>query len=79
MSQEVTPQQVTANAAKPHDAAQPEPRPFLNSTEAQLFVVDIHASCDFYTQKLGFTVLFVYGDPPFYGQVALRDRAGAST
>ena len=31
-------------------------------------------SCDFYTEKLGFTVAFVYGDPPFYGQVT-RDRA----
>jgi catechol 2,3-dioxygenase-like lactoylglutathione lyase family enzyme len=50
------------------------PRPILNSTEAQLFVADIKASCDFYTGKLGFTVAFVYGDPPFYGQVA-RDQA----
>jgi catechol 2,3-dioxygenase-like lactoylglutathione lyase family enzyme len=46
----------------------------LNATEAQLFVADLHASCDFYTGKLGFTVAFVYGDPPFYGQVT-RDRA----
>jgi catechol 2,3-dioxygenase-like lactoylglutathione lyase family enzyme len=29
---------------------------------------------DFYTSKLGFTVAFAYGDPPFYGQVA-RDAA----
>ncbi len=49
-------------------------RPILNSTEAQLFVADIKASCDFYTEKLGFTVAFVYGDPPFYGQVT-RDHA----
>ena len=49
-------------------------RPIINSTEAQLFVADIKASCDFYTQKLGFTVGFVYGDPPFYGQVR-RDSA----
>ena len=49
-------------------------RPIINSTEAQLFVADIKASCDFYTQKLGFTVGFVYGDPPFYGQVK-RDHA----
>ncbi len=58
----------------PHEAGQAEPRPFLNSTEAQLFVADIKASCDFYTEKLGFTVAFVYGDPPFYGQVT-RDNA----
>jgi catechol 2,3-dioxygenase-like lactoylglutathione lyase family enzyme len=49
-------------------------RPFLTSTEAQLFVADIKASCDFYTGKLGFAVAFVYGDPPFYGQVT-RDHA----
>lgn len=49
-------------------------RPILRSTEAQLFVADIRASCDFYTGKLGFTVAFVHGDPPFYGQVT-RDHA----
>lgn len=49
-------------------------RPVLNSTEAQLFVADINASCDFYAAKLGFTVSTVYGDPPFYGQV-VRDHA----
>ena len=32
--------------------------PVLNSTEAQLFVADIHASCDFYSGKLGFKVAF---------------------
>ncbi len=36
---------------------------------AQLFVTDIKESCDFFADKLGFTVAFVYGDPPFYGQV----------
>jgi catechol 2,3-dioxygenase-like lactoylglutathione lyase family enzyme len=57
-----------------HEAGHPAPRPILTSTEAQLFVADIKASCDFYTDKLGFTVAFVYGDPPYYGQVA-RDHA----
>ena len=55
-------------------AGQAVPRPILSSTEAQLFVADIKTSCDFYTNKLGFTVAFVYGDPPFYGQVT-RDHA----
>ena len=50
------------------------PRSILHSTEAQLFVADIQASCAFYTDKLGFAVAFVYGDPPFYGQVT-RDHA----
>ena len=49
-------------------------RPVLSSTSAQLFVADIIASCVFFTEKLGFTVDFVYGEPPFYGQV-VRDNA----
>jgi uncharacterized glyoxalase superfamily protein PhnB len=48
--------------------------PVLTSIEAQLFVGNIQNSCDFYTRKLGFAVAFVYGDPPFYGQVQ-RDCA----
>ncbi len=31
-------------------------RPTFSSTEAQLFVADINASCDFYTGKLAFTM-----------------------
>jgi catechol 2,3-dioxygenase-like lactoylglutathione lyase family enzyme len=49
-------------------------QPVLSSTAAQLFVADINASCDFFTGKLGFAIDFVYGDPPFYGQVR-RDNA----
>jgi uncharacterized glyoxalase superfamily protein PhnB len=51
--------------------------PVLNSIAAQLFVADIQASFDFYASKLGFTVDFVYGDPPFYAQVT-RDNARLS-
>jgi uncharacterized glyoxalase superfamily protein PhnB len=56
-----------------------EPRPtmllpILNSIEAQLFVANLQSSCDFYTKKLGFAVEFIYGDPPYYGQV-IRDNA----
>jgi catechol 2,3-dioxygenase-like lactoylglutathione lyase family enzyme len=46
----------------------------LSGTEAQLYVADVKASCDFFTSKLGFATDFVYGDPPFYGMVK-RDRA----
>jgi catechol 2,3-dioxygenase-like lactoylglutathione lyase family enzyme len=46
----------------------------LSGTEAQLYVADVKASCDFFTSKLGFAVEFVYGDPPFYCLVK-RDRA----
>lgn len=49
--------------------------PIVTSVQAQLFVSDLQRSCNFYTEKLGFTVEFVYGDPPFYGQLR---RDGAS-
>ena len=49
-------------------------KPILSSVAAQLFVADIKASCDFYTEKLGFSVAFVWGEPPFYAQVR-RDSA----
>jgi catechol 2,3-dioxygenase-like lactoylglutathione lyase family enzyme len=48
-------------------------RPELTSIEAQLFVTDIAAACSHY-RKLGFQTVFVYGEPPFYGQV----RRGAA-
>jgi catechol 2,3-dioxygenase-like lactoylglutathione lyase family enzyme len=48
--------------------------PVITSSAAQLFVADVQAACDFYTGRLGFAVDFVYGDPPFYGQIG-RDRA----
>ena len=53
---------------------QTTPRPILSSISAQLFVANIKSSCDFYTNKLGFAVEFIYGDPPYYGQV-VRDNA----
>jgi uncharacterized glyoxalase superfamily protein PhnB len=53
---------------------QTPPLPILSSIEAQLFVANIKSSCDFYTNKLGFAVKFIHGDPPFYGQV-VRDNA----
>ena len=55
-------------------ATTPLNRPVLSSTEAQLYVADVKASCAYFTSTLGFAVAFVYGDPPFYGQVH-RDNA----
>jgi catechol 2,3-dioxygenase-like lactoylglutathione lyase family enzyme len=49
-------------------------KPELTEVEAELFVADIKASCAFFTSKLGFDVVFTYGEPPFYGQVK-RDNA----
>ena len=54
----------------PPESAKPQAVvPELSELEAQLFVADIKASCDFFTGKLGFSVVFTYGEPPFYGQV----------
>ena len=46
----------------------------LVAAEPQLYVRDVTVSCDFYSQMLGFSVAFTYGEPPFYGQV-FRDTA----
>ncbi|CAG4923568.1 bleomycin resistance protein [Paraburkholderia saeva] len=54
--------------------SKPFARPVLLDAEPQLFITDFKTSSDFYTKKLGFTVAFAYGDPPFYGQV-VRDGA----
>ena len=58
----------------PGQAHDTRPRPVISAIAAELFVADIKASCDFFTQKLGFSIVFIYGEPPFYAQVK-RDRA----
>ncbi len=42
--------------------------------EPQLLVTDIQRSCEFFRDKLGFSLVFSYGKPPYYAQVA-RDAA----
>ena len=54
-------------AAKPSDVT-------LNAAEPVLFVADIKASCDWFVSRLGFKVVFTYGEPPFVAQVR---RGGA--
>lgn len=49
-------------------------RPVLIAAQPQVFVSDMDRACAFFTGKLGFRVVFRYGDPPFYAQVA-RDGA----
>jgi catechol 2,3-dioxygenase-like lactoylglutathione lyase family enzyme len=49
-------------------------QPILTSIAAHLYVRDLKAATDFFTTKLGFVIDFIYGDPPFYGQVS-RDNA----
>jgi len=42
--------------------------------EPQLFVTNIKRSCEFFRERLGFTLVFSYGEPPYYAQVG-RDAA----
>lgn len=48
--------------------------PMLLSAEPQLFVADIKVASEYFVAKLGFEIGFLYGEPPFYGQVR-RDGA----
>ncbi|MBN9359998.1 MULTISPECIES: VOC family protein [unclassified Devosia] len=64
----------TGTAAMGKQVKQPIGTTVLSGTEAVLYVADIHASCAFFTSKLGFAIDFLYGDPPYYGLV-VRDRA----
>ena len=56
------------------EPTQTTPGPILSSISPQLFVANMKSSCDFYENKLGFAVEFIYGAPPYYGQV-IRDNA----
>ena len=42
--------------------------------EPQLLVTNIKRSCQFFREKLGFSLVFSYGDPPYYAQMS-RDAA----
>jgi catechol 2,3-dioxygenase-like lactoylglutathione lyase family enzyme len=53
----------------PQQANQTQAKPVITATAVELFVADIKTSCDFFTEKLGFSIVFVYGEPPFYAQV----------
>jgi uncharacterized glyoxalase superfamily protein PhnB len=52
----------------------PPSRATIVCAEPQLFVTDIKRSCEFFQEKLGFSLVFSYGDPPYYAQV-VRDAA----
>jgi len=61
-------------SAMPNRADATSSKVVIVNAAPELFVADIKASCDFFTEKLGFSVVFVYGEPPFYAQVK-RDGA----
>jgi catechol 2,3-dioxygenase-like lactoylglutathione lyase family enzyme len=56
------------------DHAETISKAVVEGAEPQLFVADIKSSCEFFTRKLGFAIVFTYGEPPFYAQVK-RDAA----
>jgi uncharacterized glyoxalase superfamily protein PhnB len=52
----------------------PPSKATIVSAEPQLFVTDFERSCEFFCKKLGFSLVFSYGSPPYYAQVG-RDGA----
>jgi catechol 2,3-dioxygenase-like lactoylglutathione lyase family enzyme len=50
------------------------PKATIVGAEPQLFVADINRSCEFFCEKLGFSLVFSYGKPPYYAQMG-RDAA----
>jgi uncharacterized glyoxalase superfamily protein PhnB len=63
---------VQAMTNKPTVTTAAEPAPMMS--EPEVFVSDFGEARSFYTEKLGFEVVFTYGEPPFYGQVR-REKA----
>lgn len=49
--------------------------PKLLAAYPQLFVADVKRAAEFYKTKLGFAVVYLYGEPPFYAMVE-RDGIG---
>jgi len=58
----------------PDQSQQPASKAVIIAAEPELFVSTIKTSLDFFSQKLGFAVVFSYGEPSFYAQVR-RDGA----
>jgi uncharacterized glyoxalase superfamily protein PhnB len=69
-----TPLKVKSSPSKSLPSKSAPSKATIVSAEPQLFVTDIERSCEFFREKLGFTVVFSYGKPPYYAQVG-RDAA----
>jgi uncharacterized glyoxalase superfamily protein PhnB len=67
-------QALRTGASTAMSQTQTHSRPVLTSVAAHLYVRDLKSSAEFFTTKLGFNLDFIYGEPPFYGQVS-RDNA----
>src|SRR5262249_12606733 len=64
----------TGHSATSRKMKSPPSKATIVSAEPQLFVADINRSCEFFCKKLGFSLVFSYGRPSYYAQVA-RDMA----
>ena len=58
----------------PRKVKSPPSKATIVGAEPQLLVADIERSCEFFCEKLGFSLVFSYGNPPHYAQVG-RDAA----
>jgi len=65
---------VKASSSKSSSSKSAPSKATIVSAEPQLFVTDINRSCEFFREKLGFSLVFSYGKPPYYAQVG-RDAA----
>jgi len=64
----------TGLSARPHKFTSSPSKATIVGAEPQLLVADIKRSCEFFCEKLGFSLVFSYGNPPYYAQVR-RDAA----
>jgi len=64
----------TSLKVKPSPSKSAPSKATIVGAEPQLFVSDIQRSCEFFREKLGFSLVFSYGKPPYYAQVR-RDAA----
>ncbi|HEY4843803.1 MAG TPA: VOC family protein [Terriglobales bacterium] len=65
---------VKASSSKSSSSKSAPSKATIVSAEPQLFVTDINRACEFFREKLGFSLVFSYGKPPYYAQVG-RDAA----
>src|SRR5580704_11734673 len=64
----------TSPSTTPNKAKSSPSKATIVAAEPQLFVTNIKRSCEFFCEKLGFSLVFSYGKPPYYAQVG-RDAA----
>jgi catechol 2,3-dioxygenase-like lactoylglutathione lyase family enzyme len=64
----------TGLSTTPSNVKSSPSKAMIVSAESQLLVTDIKRSCEFFRDKLGFSLVFSYGKPPYYAQVG-RDAA----